>query len=131
MPYAFEVADVLPTTPRRIYDAWLSSEGHSAMTGGEATVDPVVGGEFEAWDGYIRGRTLELEPGRRIRQSWRTSNFGDDDPDSTIDVILEPVADGTRIVLRHSGVPDGDSGYEQGGWQEHYLDPMKAYFEAD
>lgn len=130
MPYSFEVSDVLPATPRDIYEAWLSSDGHSAMTGAPAHVEAVVGGELDAWDGYIVGRTLELEPFGRIVQSWRTSEFADGDADSTIEVLLEPVPDGTRITIRHSGVPDGQTGYELGGWQESYFDPMKEYFSA-
>ena len=128
MAYDFELSDVLPATPQTVYDAWMSAEGHTAMTGAPAEVDPRPGGAFQAWDGYITGRTLELEPGRRIVQSWRTSEFAETDPDSRIEVLLEPVPAGTRITLRHSNVPSGQLGYEQGGWQESYFDPMREYF---
>ncbi len=128
MAYDFEVSDVLPATPEAIYAAWLTSDGHSAMTGSQARVDARVGGEFEAWDGYISGRTLALEPGRRIVQSWRTAEFSAADEDSRIEVLLEPLAGGTRITLRHTNVPNDQRGYEQGGWQENYFDPMRAYF---
>ena len=77
MAYGFELSDVIPATPQAVYDAWMSSAGHTAMTGSPAMVDPHVGGAFEACDGYIVGRTLSLEPGRRIVQSWRTSEFSD------------------------------------------------------
>ena len=128
MGYDFEVSDVLPGTPDEIYAAWMSSEGHTAMTGAEAHVDPRVGGDFDAWDGYITGRTLALEPGRRIVQSWRTSEFDDTHEDSRIEVLLEPLGEGTRITIRHTNVPDGQTGYEEGGWQESYFDPMREYF---
>jgi uncharacterized protein YndB with AHSA1/START domain len=128
MPYDFEVSDVVPATPEQIYDAWMSSDGHTGMTGAEAHVDPRVGGDFDAWDGYITGRTIELDPGRRIVQSWRTSEFEDEHGDSRIEVVLDPVPDGTRVTVRHSNVPDGQLGYEQGGWQESYFEPMKEYF---
>lgn len=70
MGYDFEVSDILPGTPDDIYAAWMSSAGHSAMTGAEAHVDARVGGVFDAWDGYITGRTLALEPG-----GWQESYF--------------------------------------------------------
>ncbi len=130
MPYGFVLSDVFRTTPDVLYDAWMSSEGHSAMTGAPATVDPRIGGAFEAWDGYITGRTLVLEPGRRIVQSWRTSEFSDVDGDSQIDVAFEPLDDATRIVIPHGNVPDGHHSYEEGGWQHHYFEPMRAYFEG-
>ena len=126
--YDFEVSDTIPAEPRVIYDAWMSSAGHTAMTGGEAKVDPAIGGAFEAWDGYITGRTIELDPGRRILQSWRTSEFIPEDADSSIEVLLTPVDGGTLITLHHRSVPTGQRGYEEGGWQDNYFDPMKAYF---
>ena len=86
MAYAFEVAAVIPATPEEIFAAWMSSEEHSEMTGGAAEINPVVGGKFTAWDGYIWGTTLELESPRRIAQSWRTSQFADGEPDSKIEV---------------------------------------------
>ncbi|HUZ21726.1 MAG TPA: SRPBCC domain-containing protein [Acidimicrobiales bacterium] len=85
---------------------------------------------MSAWDGCITGVTRALDPGRRIVQSWRTAEFSDDD-DSRIEVDLEPVDQATRITLRHSNVPDGHLGYENGGWQERYFDPMKASFAGD
>ena len=128
MGYDFEVSDILPGSPDDIYAAWMSSEGHSAMTGAEAHVDPRVGGDFDAWDGYITGRTLALEPGRRIVQSWRTSEFTEEHDDSQIEVLLAPEGEGTRVTIRHTNVPDGQTGYEQGGWQESYFDPMRGNF---
>jgi activator of HSP90 ATPase len=63
-------------------------------------------------------------------QSWRTTKFTRTDADSQIEVLLEPVATGTRLILHHTNVPDGHTGYQNGGWQEHYFEPMKRYFGA-
>jgi uncharacterized protein YndB with AHSA1/START domain len=127
MAYEFTVSDVLPAAPQAVYDAWMSSEKHGEMTGGEADIDPQVGGEFTAWDGYTSGRTIALEPGHRILQSWRTTEFQAADHDSTLEVLLEAVPDGTRITLHQTNIPDGQSGYEQ-GWRDNYFDPMREYF---
>ena len=81
MKNGFKLSATIPAKPSEIYKAWLSSKGHSAMTGSAAKATAKVGGKFSAWDGYISGRTLELEPDRRIVQAWRTSEFPDDAPD--------------------------------------------------
>ncbi|MFI5035423.1 MAG: SRPBCC domain-containing protein [Acidimicrobiales bacterium] len=130
MAYGFEVSGVVAAPPEEVFRAWLSSESHGAMTGGAAQIDPAVGGAFTAWDGYINGVTLELEPYSRIVQSWRTTEFTPDDPDSMIEVTLEPVDGGTLVTVHHSGVPDTHLGYENGGWKKSYLDPMAAYFSS-
>lgn len=129
MAYEFTLTIELSASPDQVFDAWLSSEKHTAMTGGVAHVDPAIGGAFDAWDGYITGETLELESGRRIRQTWRTSHFAPNDPDSTIDVELEPVGDSTLLTLTHSNVPEGQTGYEESGWQQYYFEPMKRRFQ--
>lgn len=128
MGYDFEVSDTIPAGPQDVYDAWMTGAGHSAMTGAEAVIDPAIGGAFEAWDGYITGVTLALEPGRRIVQTWRTSEFTDEHPDSQIEVLLEPVEGGTKVVIRHTNVPDDQLDYEHSGWQDSYFDPMRRHF---
>jgi uncharacterized protein YndB with AHSA1/START domain len=128
MSYTFGLTDVIPASPKAIYAAWLDSRGHSDMTGGKAEASPRIGDGFTAWDGYISGKTLELVPGERIVQSWRTTRFTGDQPDSRITVTLTPIAGGTRLTLTHENVPDDHTGYEDGGWQEHYFEPMKKYF---
>jgi activator of HSP90 ATPase len=130
MTYDFELSASIPAEPGDVYDAWLSSERHSAMTGGSATIDPVVGGRYVAWDGFITGETIVLEPQRRVVQTWRTTKFTDADVDSQIDVRFEPEGGGTRLTVRHSAVPDDDRGYEEGGWERSYFAPMRAYFGA-
>ena len=130
MAFEFTVSDVIPASPEQVYAAWLSGKSHAAMTGGgPATGSTKVGGRFTAWDGYIAGKNLKLEPGRRIVQSWRTTEFKDGDADSEIDVQLEPAGKGTKITLSHSNVPEGHNGYKT-GWQSCYFDPMKVYFLA-
>jgi uncharacterized protein YndB with AHSA1/START domain len=131
MTFAFSVSDIIPATPRAIYDAWLDSKDHAAMTGGhEAKTSSRKGAKHMAWAGYIEGRNLQLDPGRRIVQSWRTTKFTDSDEDSQIEVLFEPVECGTRVTVNHTNVPDGHTSYRDGGWQKSYFEPMKRYFKA-
>jgi len=123
-----QVSGVIHASPDRIYQAWLDSEEHSRFTGGKASVESGIGGKFTAWDGYIQGTHLELEPGRRIVQSWRTTEFPSDSGDSRVEIHFEPVEEGTRIVLFHSDIPTGQGSQYEQGWKEHYLEPLARYF---
>ena len=89
MQYAFALTTTIPASAQDVYEAWLDSLAHTEMTGGEAIMSDEVGAEVAAWDGYIIGRNLELVPGERIVQSWRTSEFTDEHEDSIISVTLE------------------------------------------
>ena len=124
----FELVTVIPAAPAVVYRAWLDGKEHARMTGGPATGEPVVGAPHSAWDGYIRGRNLELEEARRILQSWRTTEFPEGAPDSRLEVLLHEDAGGTRVVLRHSEIPEGQGASYEEGWVEHYFEPMTEYF---
>ncbi|HEX8791205.1 MAG TPA: SRPBCC domain-containing protein [Polyangiaceae bacterium] len=119
---------VLPASADRVYAAWLDSTEHTRMTGGKAVVDPTVGGEHSAWDGYIEGKTLELEPGRRIVQSWRTSDFPLGAGDSRLEVHLLDVPEGCELTIIHTEIPEGQGARYESGWDDHYFVPMAKYF---
>lgn len=129
MKVEFEVSDVIPALPHQVYAAWLDSDKHSVMTGGLAQVNDKIGESFEAWDGYITGKNLELVPSSRILQHWRTSEFEESDEDSLLEVLFEQEGAGTRITIRHTQLPQHGMQYKQ-GWRDAYFTPMKAYFKG-
>ena len=125
---SFTISTTLPARPETIYNAWLSSEGHSVMTGSPAEVVPEIGGAFKAWNGYIWGKTLEMEPNSRILQAWRTSEFPEESPDSRVEILFEEDAKGTKIILKHTEIPDGQGDSYKQGWEDFYFTPMQKYF---
>jgi activator of HSP90 ATPase len=114
-------------TAKEIYNSWLSSERHTKMTGGSADVSDKIGDIFTAWDGYIEGVNIDLEPTKRIVQAWRTSQFEEDEGDSQIEVLLDEVDGKTELTLIHTNLPDSGEQYKK-GWEEHYFEPMRKYF---
>ncbi len=125
----FTVETIIKASPEKIYTAWLDTDEHSDMTGGEALITDDEDDKFTAWDGYIWGKNLELKPHEYIKQSWKTSDFDDDQDYSTIEVFFEPVEDGTKITLKHTGLTYKDEIYKK-GWFDNYFIPMKKYFEG-
>ena len=127
MTIEFEISGLIPATPNEVYKAWLESDRHTKMTGGKAEVSDVLGAPFQAWDGYIEGINLELDPGARILQNWRTTEFEDTDEDSLLEVLFVLEAEQTRVTIRHSNLPDHGMQYKQ-GWVDAYFTPMQEYF---
>ena len=119
---------VVAAEPKAVYAAWMSSKGHGEMTGSGAKITAKVGSAFTAWDGYISGKTLELEPGSRIVQSWRTTDFESNEPDSHLEVLLEKAKGGTKVTLVHTNIPAGHGPEYRKGWLDFYFKPMKDYF---
>lgn len=128
MKNGFTLSVTFPTSASEVYKAWLSSKGHTGMTGSPAQVDGMVGGRFSAWDGYIFGSTLELTPNQRILQAWRTSEFPEEAPDSRLEVFLEETDGSTKLILIHRELPEGQVDSYRLGWEDFYFKPMKEYF---
>ena len=127
MAINFKIDVKIKASPAEVYKTWLDGNLHAQMTGGAATGKPEVGSQFTAWDGYISGKNVELEPDKRILQSWKTTEFGENDADSMLELVLEPEGSGCKLTLTHSEIPDGQPDYKQ-GWYDHYFTPMADYF---
>ncbi len=123
-----EMSWIVAARPKQVYDHWMSSEGHAAMTGGGAEVDGRVRGKFSAWGGYIQGTTTKLEKNKRIVQNWRTAEFPKNAPDSRIEVSFRATKGKTQVTLRHTNLRPGDGAKYTIGWYKHYLQPMTDYF---
>lgn len=128
MPQSLELSVFLPALPKKIYEAFLSTKKHAAMTGAGAEIDPEVGGEFTAWDGYIEGKNLELVPNKKIVQAWRTSEFPARSKDSRVEILFEKEKTGTRLTLLHTNIPQGQGENYRVGWEDYYFKPMKKFF---
>lgn len=127
MAIDFEVSAIIPASPEEVYDAWLDSARHAAMTGGTAEVNNREAESFYAWDEYISGKNKDLHRPDKIVQFWRTVEFAETEPDSLLEINLRAVDGGTEIVLRHSNLPAHGEQYRS-GWVENYFNPMKEYF---
>jgi activator of HSP90 ATPase len=130
MSNGFRIKTTQPAEPKAVYKAWLSGREHSAMTGAAATASGKRGGRFTAWDGYIRGRNLELKPHWCIVQSWRTTKFSEGDPDSRLELCIHTKGEGSEVLLIHTEIPPGQASGYRSGWVKHYFEPMRRYFTA-
>ncbi len=128
MKESIELSVRIPASAERIYKAWLDSGEHSGFTGSPAEIVPEAGGKFKAWDGYIMGTTLELEPFARIVQAWRTTEFPIESPDSKLEITLEEKGKDTLLTLKHTEIPEGQGEEYRKGWEEFYFKPLEVYF---
>ena len=128
MKNEFTLVVTINSKAEKFYEAYLSSEGHTALTGSPARVDGTVDGDFTAWDGYIQGMFLELEKNKRIVQAWRTAEFPEDAEDSIVEILLEEDHGKTKLTLKHTNIPKGQMDSYKTGWEDFYFKPMREYF---
>lgn len=112
--------------PRSVYRTLTSSEQFSALTGQEADLGTQPGDPFTGFSGRISGRQVELVPGRRLVQAWRSSTW----PEGHYSILsfeLEPEGSGTRLKFRQAGHPAGEEEHLVPGWPKMYWEPMRDY----
>ncbi len=128
MKFQIHLTANFPISPEKLYNAWLSSDEHTNFTGGKAVIDPNLNGRFTAWDDYISGVNIELQPHSRILQEWRTSEFKATDSSSKLELLFEATDEGCRLTLNQWDVPEDQVSSYSSGWIEHYFEPMAEYF---
>ncbi len=111
-----------------MYEAYVNPKKHAAFTGSSATGTPKVGGKFTAWDGYISGRYIELEKGKRIVHEWTTTEWPTGYPPSVVDLTFKPTGKKTRVTMVHTKVPAEQAESYTEGWKESYWEPLRKYF---
>lgn len=117
---------LLPCGPKRAYDLLMVGRLHAAFTGDKASISTKKDGLCSAYDGYIEARNVELVPGKKIVQAWRTSEW----PEgwwSTATWTFALAREGTRMTFVQTRIPTDKFESIKSGWIEHYWDKMKAY----
>jgi uncharacterized protein YndB with AHSA1/START domain len=114
--------------PAQVYRAFVDPKIHGEFTESPATGNQVVGSRFTAWDGYINGRILELEEGKKIVQEWSTSEWPEGYPPSILTLTFRPKGGGTELSMVHSRVPAEQVSMYADGWVSSYWNPLKEYF---
>lgn len=119
---------VLNAPAHRLFAMYLDSRHHAAITGMPVRVSRAEGSAFRAFGGALSGRTLAVDTPRLIVQSWRSTNFGVHDPDSTLILSFTPAGGNRgRIDLLHLDVPKVDYRGVNEGWKLYYWRPWRAY----
>ncbi len=106
----------------------LSDPGRfSEWIQGEAEFRPEVGSpfrvRFQQFETVVEGEVVEIVPDRRMVLSWGVAEGGQSAwfpaGSSRVEIDLAEDPEGTRLTLRHSGLPEREVPPHQGGWRFH------------
>lgn len=124
-----EQKTLLHALPDEVYDTLLDPRKHSEFTGSKATGKAKVGAKFTAWNGYISGKNIDLEKGKRIVQEWVTTEWPENNPPSRLEFTFKEVDGKTELTMVQSNVPTDQEEELKQGWIDYYWKPLKNYFE--
>jgi activator of HSP90 ATPase len=111
-------------SPQAVYEILTDGKKFTEMTGGRAAkIAAEEGGAVSLFGGDIRARNVELVPGKRVVQAWRSHVW----PEGVYSIVrfeLQKNGGGTKLTFDQSGYPDGAHDMLSGGWPKMYWDPM-------
>jgi activator of HSP90 ATPase len=116
-----------PAPAEELFQMYIDPGLHEQITGAPAVISAEPGSRFAAFDGGLTGRMLCVIAPRLIVQSWRSENFFDADPDSTLILNFSADGDRGRIDLVHVDVPAQDFQGVTEGWEEFYWSPWRDF----
>jgi uncharacterized protein YndB with AHSA1/START domain len=117
-----EVSVHIAAAPETVFPYFTDPGRYIQWMGSGAALEPVPGGTYRILmrDGIeAAGHFLEVDPPRRLVFTWGWTNSHAVPPGSTrVVVTLAPEHGGTRLVLRHYDLPDGDQrAHHVKGWE--------------
>jgi len=115
------------TTPDVLYNFYMNAKLHAQLTGGPATISEKEGAAFSAYDGYCWGKNLQLIKNKLIVQSWRASDWNENDVDSTFILLFEQKGKDVVVTMVHANVPYNQAKELTGGWNDFYWSPWKNF----
>lgn len=112
-------------SPSWIFALLADSKRHTKLTGQTAKISRKVGGPFSVRGGQVTGINVDLVPGERLVQAWRTKDF----PRGVFSMAafqLSPTkTGGTELVLTHRGVPKNLIPKIEKDWKKNYWDKIR------
>jgi activator of HSP90 ATPase len=118
---------IIKAAHHRVYAALTDEAQFRKVSGGMDTkISRQAGGKFSLFGGVITGRHIELVPGERIVQAWRSEWAPG--AYSIVRFVLKEHGSDTKIVFDHTGFPQGNAEHLASGWKEHYWDGLAQYF---
>ena len=126
---------VFKATPDRVYevltdpalfDKVVQASGAMQAMGihpAPVQISAEAGGGVSMFGGYITGRHIELSPGVRLVQAWRSRGWAPHIYSiARFELAAHPA--GTRLSFDHTGFPNDDAMGLATGWHAHYWVPM-------
>ena len=100
---------------KKVFDALTDAKQFSAFSGGApAEIDAQEGGSFSCFGGHIKGRNIELVPGKRVVQAWRSVKWIEG-VYSIVRFELSEEGGSTKIVFDQAGFPEEAGPHLEGG----------------
>jgi len=122
-----KLKETFQTDIDQIFQALTTQARVSAFTRAPCEIDPKPGGKFSMLAGNIHGEFVEFERNQKIVQKWRFRSWPEGVM-STVTLEFKMEADGAKVILEQTGVPDSEMESTKQGWKQNIFGPIKQTF---
>lgn len=127
MSYDLQLEFTLSGKPERVMQLLTDPVLIRKWSGSNAVLENKVGGRFEMFDGWVTGKVLKTTA-NELAYTWKTSDWAKDVAPSEVHYLLVKDEAGTKVVLRHTGLPDEkEMESHKSGWTDYFFDPMEDF----
>jgi uncharacterized protein YndB with AHSA1/START domain len=125
---SFKLTYILYANPQTVFNALTKSSSIEKWGGGKAAVATKEGGDFEMFDGWVKGKILKFKAPGILSYSWKPAEWSAKTVASIVELQLNPHAAGTEIVIVHSGFPNQEEAEKhEEGWINFVLEPLNDF----
>jgi uncharacterized protein YndB with AHSA1/START domain len=127
MTYDLLLEFILSGKPKRVMQLLTDARLIRKWSGSEAIVENEVGGRFEMFDGWVTGTVLKVGE-NELAYTWSTTDWAEGTTPSEVHYLLKPDEAGTKVVLKHTGLPNEDEmKSHKSGWTDYFFDPLEDF----
>jgi uncharacterized protein YndB with AHSA1/START domain len=131
-PKPIKLSVLLPASPAKVFAALTDGRAISKWSGQKGKVQARVGGRFEMFDGWVKGKVVDFKRGKSLAYTWLPGDWPDGAPESVVRYTLSPAKGGTKMGLLHSNFPnEAQRKSHSSGWIEFFFEPLKEYLSSD
>lgn len=117
--------------PAEVFRALTDAKSIGQWSGHKGRVEAKIGGKFEMFNGWVKGKVLAYQVGKILAYTWHPTDWDKKTKASIVEYKFTGTGVKTKIRLTHSGFPDAKAMKEhEEGWKEFVFDHLKKYFDA-
>jgi uncharacterized protein YndB with AHSA1/START domain len=127
MAYDLSLEFQLPVAPARVLQLLTDAALIRRWSGGDAILNNEEGGEFMMFDGWVTGKVIKTGT-EELAHTWKTTDWAEDTVPSEVHYLLKKHDGGTKVIVKHTGLPDEDEmKSHKNGWTDYFFDPLEDY----
>lgn len=130
-PRSISMSITIKAKPADVFNALTDSKSILRWSGQRAKVEATIGGKFEMFDGWVKGKVLAYQAGKILSYTWHPTDWSKETEPSIVKYKFSASGRNTKVLLTQSGFPNETSRKEHHrGWSKHVFDPLKEFFES-